>query len=371
MSLAPSSVTLFLSGDVMTGRGIDQVLPHPSPPRLYERYVADALDYVRLAEMASGSISRPVSYGYVWGDALQELERRSPDLRIINLETSVTSHGVPEWKGINYRMHPRNMPCLVAAHVSCCVLANNHVLDWGETGLLQTLQSVHDAGIATAGAGRDLREAEAPASWEFEGGRRVRVCAFATESSGVPRHWAAGARQPGICVLADLSERSLERVRSILQREERPNEIKLVSVHWGGNWGYAIPEVDRRFAHDLIDRAGADIVYGHSSHHPKGIEVYRGKPILYGCGDLINDYEGIGGHERYRAELGLMYFVTMDAAQRELASLELVAMRRRRFSLEHAPSEDAAWLSTRLDEEGRRLGTRIRRRADRVLELCW
>lgn len=65
------------------------------------------------------------------------------------------------------------------------------------------------------------------------------------------------------------------------------------ALGWG-NWGYGVTRRTREFAHELLDHAGVDLIHGHSSHHPLGIEVYRDKLILYGCGDFINDYEGIG-----------------------------------------------------------------------------
>src|SRR5881275_1992172 len=121
---------LFLCGDVMTGRGIDQALPYSVSPILYEPYVRDAREYVALAEKTNGPIPRPLSADYIWGDALRELERT--DLRIANLETAITSAETPSpHKGIHYRMHPQNMGCLTVAQISACVLANNHVLDWG------------------------------------------------------------------------------------------------------------------------------------------------------------------------------------------------------------------------------------------------
>src|SRR4030065_1052838 len=122
-------MTLFLCGDVMTGRGIDQVLPHPGDPALHEGYATSALDYVALAERANGPISRPVEFAYIWGDALAEWARIAPDLRIVNLETAVTTRDAwQRGKGIHYRMHPANTPCLTAARIDCCGLANNHVL---------------------------------------------------------------------------------------------------------------------------------------------------------------------------------------------------------------------------------------------------
>ena len=136
------SVWLFLCGDVMTGRGIDQVLPHPSDPVLHESYVTSAMDYVQLAEAANGPIPRRVSPAYIWGAALDEFNRLRPVVRIINLETSITRSDDYAPKGINYRMSPENVDCLKAAAIDCCVLGNNHVLDYGRRGLLDTLETL-------------------------------------------------------------------------------------------------------------------------------------------------------------------------------------------------------------------------------------
>jgi poly-gamma-glutamate synthesis protein (capsule biosynthesis protein) len=133
------SITLFLCGDVMLGRGIDQILPHPGDPRLQELYVGSAEKCVQLAERVNGPIPAPVDFSYVWGDALDELQRAAPQTRIINLETSVTKSRDYAPKGINYKMNPENIACLSAAGVDCCVLANNHVLDFGEAGVRETL----------------------------------------------------------------------------------------------------------------------------------------------------------------------------------------------------------------------------------------
>jgi poly-gamma-glutamate synthesis protein (capsule biosynthesis protein) len=124
-------------------RGINQVLPHPSETTLYEAHVRDASRYVTLAEARNGSIAAPVGNDYVWGDVLTDLERIQPDLRITNLETSITrSDDYWRSKGIHYRMHPDNMRCLQVPKIDCCVLASNHVLDWGYGGLTETLVSL-------------------------------------------------------------------------------------------------------------------------------------------------------------------------------------------------------------------------------------
>jgi hypothetical protein len=90
----------------------------------------------------------------IWGNALEILKAAAPDVRLVNLETAVTRGGTP-WAGkdIHYRMHPQNIACLTAAGLDCAVLANNHVLDWGLAGLDETLETLHHAGIHTAGAG--------------------------------------------------------------------------------------------------------------------------------------------------------------------------------------------------------------------------
>ncbi|WP_150645499.1 CapA family protein, partial [Pseudomonas fluorescens] len=170
MAAVTDTLKLFLCGDVMTARGIDSVLPHPGDPRLYEAYVKDAGDYVRLAERLNGAIPRPVDFSYIWGVALDEFELRQPHARIINLETAVSRRGRPEPKGINYRMSPENFPAISAAGIDCCVLANNHVLDWGAAGLADTLDTLSNNGMCSAGAGHNRQSAEAPAVLPQPGG---------------------------------------------------------------------------------------------------------------------------------------------------------------------------------------------------------
>jgi poly-gamma-glutamate synthesis protein (capsule biosynthesis protein) len=365
-------ITLFLCGDVMTGRGIDQILPHPGDPHLHEQYVRDAKRYVNLAEERNGLIPGPVGYSYIWGDALGELERVSPDVRIVNLETSITSSD-DYWKGkgINYRMNPANIACLTAADIDVCSLANNHVLDWGFNGLKETLQTLEKAGIKTAGAGSDLMSAVAPAVIEAPGKGRVIVFSCGLASSGIPLSWAATENKAGVNLLPDLSDKVVLGIGNWIRMIKRQGDIIVVSIHWGGNWGYEIAREQRDFAHGLIDTAGADIIHGHSSHHVMGIEVYRDRPIIYGCGDFINDYEGIGGYESFRGDLSLMYFVTMSPATGRLVGLRMIPTMMKKLRVSHASRADAEWLGHTLNREGKRLGTHVVSKKDNVLELRW
>jgi poly-gamma-glutamate synthesis protein (capsule biosynthesis protein) len=366
------AITIFLCGDVMTGRGVDQVLPHPVDPTLYEPSVRDARDYVRLAEARTGPIGAPVDFSYVWGDAREVIKRVGPVVRLINLETSITT-STEYWKGkeIHYRMHPANVGCLTSAGIDCCVLANNHVLDWGVAGLHETLQTLEAAGIKTAGAGRDAQQAAAPAVLATGKDGRVLVLAFGSPTSGVPPEWAATPERPGINFLPDLSDGAVQQVAATVGRHARDGDVVIVSVHWGSNWGYSIPAAQIEFAHRLVDRAGVDIVHGHSSHHFKGLEVYKGRLILYGCGDFLNDYEGIGGYDRYRPELTLMYFPTVESSTGVLAGLRLAPMRIRHFRLNHAGRDDAARLRDALERECAGFGVHVQLGEDRMLAVRW
>lgn len=361
-------ILLFLCGDVMTGRGIDQALPHSCDPTLHETYVKDARRYMALAEEVNGEIPGPVEFDYIWGDAIEALKKRRPDARIINLETSVTTSD-DAWtgKGIHYRMHPKNIRAITAAGIDCCVLANNHVLDWGYEGLEETLKTLEAAGLAHPGAGPNGERAAAPGIVEVETGGRVLVFALGWQSSGIIARWAATGDRAGVNLM-EPTDGSVERMQRLVKESKRPGDVVVASIHWGGNWGYDIPSRQKRFAHRLIDEAGADLIHGHSSHHVKGFEIYEGHLVLYGCGDFITDYEGISGRERYRGEVSLMYFPWLDPETGRLAALEMVPTQIERFRIRRASEENARWLEGVLNREGQQFGTEVKLREDGVLE---
>ena len=198
---------------------------------------------------------------------------------------------------------------------------------------------------------------------------------YGVANSGVPPSWAASITQGGVHFLNDLSSRSMKKVKQTLKQYARPGDILVVSIHWGRNWGYQIPADQVRFAHELIDEADVDLVHGHSSHHVKGIEVYRGKLILYGSGDFLNDYEGInnfkgltkGGHEYYRGDLSLMYFASVEPESGKLVRLLMTPTRMQRFRVNLASQDEALWLKDLLNREGRMFGTTVN--LNRVGEL--
>ena len=365
------SLRIFLCGDVMIGRGIDQALPHSVNPILYEPYVRDAREYVALAEKANGPIPRPLSVDHIWGDALWELEGARVDSRIVNLETAITSAETP-WsgKGIHYRMHPENVGCLTSAKIDATALANNHVMDWGYDGSSETLRTLDAAGIAHAGAGNDAEEAMRPAVLSVANKGRALLFSFGSTTSGIPQEWKATSFSPGLNLLDDLSEATAERVADQMHAHQQPGDSIIASIHWGSNWGYEISRNQTAFAHRLVEE-GIAIVHGHSSHHVKGIEVFKGRLILYGCGDFLTDYEGISGYEMFRGDLALMYLIDLDSRSGGLIAAHLVPMRMRRFRLETAADDDAKWLCDLLNELGKPFKTGASLEKDSSLRLAW
>ena len=184
--------------------------------------------------------------------------------------------------------------------------------------------------------------------------------------------WAAGADRAGVALLDGLQGESVDQVaRLVRSRTDQAGDLVVMSLHWGGNWGYRIPVAHRRFAHQLIDEAGVQVVHGHSSHHPLGIEVYRGHLILYGCGDLITDYEGISGHEEYRGELGGLYVADVEPGSGLLRRLRVIPTRMRGLRLSRPSFDDVAWFAAMLDREGAKLGTAATVDEDGYLTVHW
>jgi poly-gamma-glutamate synthesis protein (capsule biosynthesis protein) len=169
--------------------------------------------------------------------------------------------------------------------------------------------------------------------------------------------------------LANLSDRTVDSISAQAKAVKQPGDIVVASIHWGENWGYPLESAQQTFAHALIERAGVDVIHGHSAHHAKGIEVYRGRPILYGCGDFLNDYEGIRGYEKFRDDLALMYFVVLDPSDGQMIELTMTPLQIRNFRLNHATKKDAQWLHRTLNREGKDLGTQVDLAADNTLRL--
>ena len=186
---------------------------------------------------------------------------------------------------------------------------------------------------------------------------------------GIPPAWRADQHRSGVAFISDFSESTLSAVAERIAASKRSGDIVVVSIHWGANWGGGVPKEHRGFAHQLIEQGVVDVVHCHSSHHPKGIEVYRKKLILYGCGDFLNDYEGIGGYEQFRGDLVLAYFPTLAPATGELLRLAIQSFQIQRFQLDRTPKRDLEWLRDALNRESRELGTHFLLQRDGSFQL--
>ncbi|WP_136706880.1 CapA family protein [Agromyces sp. H66] len=221
---------------------------------------------------------------FPWGDTLPLL--RGADVLVGNLEFVLARDGRP-WPGkvFHFRADPEAVACLEAAGFDLVSVANNHVLDFGADAALESLGILEARGIRFAGAGPDAASARRPAVIDRDG-VTVAMLAFTDNEPG----WEAGADSAGVRhVPVDLGDSRATAVVDDVRELREAADLVVVSAHWGGNWGVDVPTSHRRFAHALVD-AGADVVFGHSPHIVRGVEVYRGRPILYGAGDFVDDY---------------------------------------------------------------------------------
>ncbi|MDQ7827970.1 MAG: CapA family protein [Armatimonadota bacterium] len=229
---------------------------------------------------------RRVPPDYPWGDTLDLV--RTADVRCCNLECVIADRGRP-WsatpKVFHFRSDGKNVQVLQVAGIDVVALANNHTFDFEADALLEMLDRLDRAGIAHAGAGRTLAEATRPAV-VVRGGLRVGVLAFTDNEPD----WEAGDDRPGVWyVPVTLEDPRAVHLLEVVARTKAEVDVLVVSAHWGPNWGYRPPPEHPPFARALVD-AGADIIFGHSGHVVRGVEFYRGRPILYCLGDFVDDY---------------------------------------------------------------------------------
>ncbi|MDN0077616.1 CapA family protein [Crenobacter sp. SG2303] len=249
-------ITLALVGDVMLGRLVNQ----------------------RLKTMSADE---------VWGDVLPQFA--AADLRIGNLECALTEHR-PQWertrKVFHFRAAPSAVRVLRAAHIDAVSLANNHTLDFEEQGLLDTITHLDKAGIRHAGAGHNLETATATALIPVKGQQVALIAVTDNEPA-----FAASATTPGTHYLPVSTDgETLDYVEGLIRRaRDEGADLVVFSNHWGPNMVNRPSALFRRFAHAVIER-GADVYYGHSAHLFQGVEIHRGKPILYSTGDFVDDY---------------------------------------------------------------------------------
>jgi poly-gamma-glutamate capsule biosynthesis protein CapA/YwtB (metallophosphatase superfamily) len=320
-------ITLALTGDVMLGRG-----------------VADVLD----------DHMRPEA---PWGDVMPLLD--AADLRIINLECAITEYERP-WtrtpKVFHFRAKPSAVETLRKARINACSLANNHTLDFEEQGLLDTLEHLDAAGILHAGAGRNREEAADPAILTVPADHTCRVALLAFTDNEPP--FAAGIDRPGTNYLPVSSKPDvLRRVeRAVSYVRDMGADTVIFSNHWGPNMVQRPKETFRRFARAVMDR-GVDIYYGHSAHVFQGVEIYRGKPILYDTGDFIDDY---AVDPKMRNDWSFLFRVSIEGGT--FGRLDLTPVKLSYAQVDLATGDEREIILERMERLSAEMGTVFARR---------
>lgn len=297
---------LILGGDIMIGRGVDRAI-----------YGARG--------------SKP------WEDLLPLF--RSADLRIASLECAVPPVSV-----------------LLAARIDACSLATYHALDLELSGLLETVSMLEEAGIRAVGAGRDISEASGAAVIDGIG---------LIAGTNHERTFVAGAARPGMSHYPlDLDAQALCRIGdSVRQARDAGAELVIFSNHWGPEQEERPPSLLRRFAQAVIDR-GVDVFHGHGSLSFHGIEIYRGKPIFYDTGKLLDDTHS---HSRVPDSGSFLYQARFDGPR--LRSLELYPIQlffEREAKARLAAPEARVAILERMSFLSSEMGTQFRNRGDRL-----
>ncbi len=321
-------ITIAFTGDVMLGRLVNE--------------------YVILS-------NKPASY--VWGDMIELIKKA--DLRIINLENAIASSGKP-WsktpKVFFYRADPKAIDVLKCANIEYVTLANNHVLDYDEEAFIETLEHLEKSKISYAGAGRNMYEAEKPA-FILAKGIKIAVIAF---TDNMPE-WAATAKKPGVNYIeVSMDEKNFGTLRKSINEVKNVADIIIISAHWGPNMKQRPTKTFKEFAHTTID-AGADIFHGHSAHIFQGIELYKGKLIMYDTGDFVDDY---AVDEELRNDQTFLFLVTLSKNKIEKVGLipGLISM----MQVNKAKDNEFEEISSKMIKLSEEMETKIIKNKDRL-----
>ena len=298
----------------------------------------------------------------VWGDVRGRL--RSLDGLFVNLECCLSTRGRP-WQRTNRPFHFRAdpdwaIPALQDARVDYASLANNHVLDFEEPALFDTLEHLDEAGIDRAGAGRDVAEALEPALVEI-GDLRVAVISLTDNTP----EYAADTDSPGTAhVEIDVGNSETRETvgRALDLAREREPDLLVASLHWGPNMVAEPPAAFQEFARWLIER-GVDLLHGHSAHVFQGVELYEGCPILYDCGDFVDDYRV---DSELRNDRSFLFELDTDS-DGAIEELRLVPIEIDDCAVQTASTRAAEWSRERMHERSEPFGTEFRRDGDHLV----
>jgi poly-gamma-glutamate synthesis protein (capsule biosynthesis protein) len=315
MNSYEDTLTLGLAGDVMIGRGVDPVITQNG-------------------------------YTYPWGDVLPVL--RQTDVNIINLETALTHSIHKVQKVFNFRATPDKVQALVEAHITLANIANNHILDFSEEGLAETIYALNAAGIQHVGAGMNYHEAARPGII-FKKDIRLGLLGFTDNEPS----WKASPEKSGTCYINISKAKDREEALNAIRKLKEVTDLVIVSIHWGYNMVEKPSSTFINFAYQMIE-AGTDIIHGHSAHIFQAIEAYRQKLILYDTGDFVDDYMV---HHDLRNDRSFFFLIRMK--KNEIKELKLVPVVISECQVNLAGEHEYKWSIRRMQQLSERFGTEI------------
>jgi hypothetical protein len=338
-------------------QSLSTATPLPSAEGDAERITLALAGDVMLARLVNEAV-RTHGPLYPWGDVLPLV--RGADLSLINLECVIAESGEPfePARVFYFRADPQAIQVLTEAGVDYVTLSNNHAMDYQGPALLETIQLLDERGIAHAGAGANLEDAAQFALLEA-GGIKVGVVAFADHF----QEYGATQTSPGTNIIPiSVEEPHFSRIERAIQAARAGGaDLVVFSIHWGPNMRQVPPQHFREFARAVID-AGADVFHGHSAHVFQGIEIYKGKPILYDTGDLIDDYYV---DIVYKNDQQFLFLVTATGDGVERIELVPVLISNAQANTAHEAVADE--LYERMKKLSGDMGTEIRREGDRLV----
>ncbi|MGE5107422.1 MAG: CapA family protein [Sphingobacteriales bacterium] len=316
-------IIIGLTGDVMIGRNVNTVI-------------------------------KGKGYLYPWGNVFPLLKKT--DINIINLETTLTNSSKKVFKTFNFKADPDRVNTLTEANITLANLANNHILDFSEKGLTETIQTLDAAKIKHTGAGINDKEAAKPVILR---GKNI-IIGVLGYTDNEPR-WKATASRSGVNYIHTSNKEDRKRVIKDIIQLRKLTDFIIVSIHWGPNMKESPEKLFIDFAHEMTEQ-GAGIIHGHSAHNFQGIENYYNKFILYDTGDFVDDYmvDPVLKNDH-------SFFFCVEATKSGIKKIELYPVLISNCQVNLATGEDYKWCFHRIQKLSAEFGTELYDRGNKIV----
>ena len=268
--------TMFAAGDMLFDRGVYQTLVVNGRGRDFP-FDGGTAEITGHTCCSAFGWEQPVTRRTGNEGAMRRIIERA-DIAIANFENPAPDR--PSWhtSGTVFHADPDLIQGIVDAGIDYVSIANNHIGDAGDAGILQTIENLEDHGLAYSGAGKDLAAARKPAMLEANG-TTVAILAY----DAIARVYFADKEEEGSAQL------SLIRATNDIKNARKAGaDLVIVFPHWGTEYRYEPFAAQQQLARDILD-AGADMIIGNHAHYAAAVEIYKGKPIWYALGNFVFD----------------------------------------------------------------------------------